>query len=152
VEVVDDEHRARREQREERAQEAAREAREVGRVFGAEARQAGEALRARRQQLRGGERQVVKERAGIGIAGIGLEPDAGRLARIEVARDERRLACAGRPGDPYDRVRARGVEPLEQALAPQHVVEPRAAEFCKRDGSGVGGLPRHGRRVLFIGL
>jgi hypothetical protein len=42
----------------------------------------------------------VEECAGIGISGVGLKPDTGRLARFDVACNQRRLARARRARDP----------------------------------------------------
>jgi hypothetical protein len=143
MKVVDDEHRLRREQREERAQESPRERSQLGRVLGAEARQRRERLRLRVHDVGCGDRQVMEERSGIGVSGVGLEPDTGRFARLDVARDQRRLAGAGGTGDPDDRMLARSVEPREQPLSPQHVVKAWPAELRERDRRRRGRGPRH---------
>ena len=151
MKVVDDEQRARRKQREELAHEMAREHRQVARVLGAEARQLVERPRPPAREIRRGERQIVEERPGVGVAGVGLEPDAVQLARDDIACDQRRLARAGRTGDPDDRMRARVVEAREQPLALLYVVEPRPAELGERCvGRLLGARPRHrpiGERV-----
>ena len=52
----------------------------------------------------------MEERTGVRVAGVGLKPDARDLARLDVARDQRRFACAGWPGDEDDRMLARCIE------------------------------------------
>ena len=136
VKVVDDNECVRREQCEECAQEPSRERRQFGRVLGAETRQCRALFRLRAHDVRGRLRQIVEECAGIGISGVGLKPDTGRLARFDVACNQRRLARARRARDPDDRVLARRIEPREQPLAPQHVVQARTTEFSERDRRG----------------
>ena len=75
----------------------------------------------------------MKERARIGIAGVGLEPDAVLLARRDITTDQRRFARTRRAGNPEDRMRAQRVDPREQPLALQDVIEARTAELGKRN-------------------
>src|SRR5205807_44605 len=71
--------------------------------------------------------------AGGGVRGVGLKPDTIQFARNDVAADERRFARARRTGDPRNGMRAQRVDPREQPLALQYVVEPRTTELGKRD-------------------
>jgi hypothetical protein len=122
VKIVDDEQRARRKEGEELAQKTPGERGQVAAVVRGEHRQRGGVLRAPYRQIGGGSAQIVKERGRVGVALVGLEPDAGQLARLDVARDEGRLAGARRTRNPDDRMRAMLVEQPEQALALLDVV------------------------------
>ena len=133
-------------QREELAHEAPRERRQVARVLRGEHGQRRGFARPAARQVRRRRAQVVEERRRVGVARIGLEPQPGQLARLDVACDERGLARARRPGDPQDGMRAALVEQSEQALTLLDVVQPRPAELGERgDGRRAAGGPRHQR-------
>ena len=126
VEVVEDERGAGGHAREELAEPAAGEAVEVAPVLVGEERQRPRLLPA---EAAAREPEVVEERRRIGVARVDVVPDRGELARLEVARDEHRLAGAGRAREPYDRVLPPLVEQPEQALARTDAVDAGTREF-----------------------
>ena len=110
VEVVEHEHAARGHAREELPEPAAREAVEVAAVLVGEERERRGLLPA---EPAAGEPQVVEERRGIGVARVDVVPDRRELPCLEVARDQHRLAAAGRAREPHHGVLASLVEQPE---------------------------------------
>ena len=76
-----------------------------------------------------GEAEVVEERRRIGVARVDVVPDRVELPRLEVARDEHRLAAAGRARQPDDRMLATLVEQPEEALARTDAIDAGTREF-----------------------
>src|SRR5204863_4862117 len=84
----------------------------------------------------------MDESGWIGIPTVGLIPDVGQIARLEVACDQRRLARAGGRRYPDDRARRGFVEEREQARPRQRIVKlgPRQfGESGRANGHGCGG-------------
>ena len=126
VEVVEHERSAGGHAREELAEPAAREAVEVAAVLVGEERERPRLLPA---EAASREAEVVEERRRIGVARVDVVPDRGELARLEVARDEHRLAGAGRAREPHDRMLPPLVEEPEQALARADAVDAGTREL-----------------------
>src|SRR6266545_2114371 len=63
------------------------------------------------------------------LADVDLIPQVTQAARVEIARDERRLARARRCADPDDRARERLIEQSEQARTRERVVQARPGEL-----------------------
>jgi hypothetical protein len=74
-----------------------------------------------------GQAEIVEESGDVGVAFVDLVPEPSRLARREVARDQRRLACAWRRPDPGDRF-------LPGQIEPPH--EPPSHEDPRLRGTG----------------
>ena len=66
---------------------------------------------------------VMHEGRGVAVGDVDLIPEVTQAARLEIARDERRLACARRGAYPDDRPRRSFVEQREEPRPRQRVVE-----------------------------
>jgi hypothetical protein len=124
VDVVEHQRRAAAHVLVERSEVVARERGDVGAVRGRERRQRRGALAA--LEPFGGEAEVMEERGRIIVAAVDLVPDRRNAARLEVAREKRRLAGARLRRDPHDRTAAQAVEAREKPLARERVARTRA--------------------------
>ena len=95
--VVEHQRPGRLEQRSQAPEQAAQVGRDVTQVVGGRRRPL--PPRPRQLQRHGGEKKVLEGR-GVGVAGVELQPDAGRGGGLQVGGDEGRLDDARRPGGP----------------------------------------------------
>jgi hypothetical protein len=82
----------------------------------------------------------MEERRRVRVAEVDLIPDVTKIARVEVAGDERGLARPGWRGQPDDRSRRSFVEEREQPRTRKRVVELGPREFGesgRASGQGV---------------
>ena len=124
--IVQRQHGRARQARVQLAKEAAAEAGEIAEIFW---RQQGQRLVLGRERSAGGEAQVIEECRGVSVAAVDVIPQAAQPSAFQVTRDQRGLACSGRPVHPDQRMRALPVEQREQSLAWQRAEQPGPAEL-----------------------
>ena len=133
--IVEHQHERRLELGGERLEVAARENAQPGEIFRGEVRQRCARVRRRRARCK---TEVVEKRARVVVARVDLVPQVRKLAIDEVAARQRGLARPRRGADPGQAMLAL-VEPLEQALAQEHVAVARARDLGEESA-------RRGRR------
>jgi len=129
VEVVEDEHAWSGQRREEIAEEGPDEADEIVLRLGSEY---GQPIRNPPCELAGREPEVVDERRAVDVADVAVVPEVRQVSRLQVARDERRLADAGGAAKPDDGPRRGFVEQREQARSRNGVVQPGPRQLGER--------------------
>ena len=133
VEVVEDHDARMGQDREEVAEEGTGEARQV--LLGLRG-EMGQYRRGLADELLRRDAEVVHEGRRVGVADVALVPEVTQPARLEVARDERRLARAGRGGYPDDRARRRLIEAREKTRPRECVVQLGPGQFGERRADG----------------
>ena len=116
--------------REQLAKEPAREGREPGALRAAEHRIL---ARATAFELARRVSEIVKERRDVRVVRIHLIPQALHAARLDVARSERGLAGARRPGDPDHAAPGRVFQPGEEPLARHRRADHRSGGLGECD-------------------
>ena len=145
VEVVEHDQRVRGQQGEELAAERAREARQVLLPLGGEHRQRRSAVA---DELDRRQAQVMEERRRVAVAGVDVVPQVRQAPRLDVARDQRRLAGSRWGRDPDHRSPARLVETREEARSRHRVKEPGTRQFGESGrATGQGSWLLEGRKA-----
>jgi hypothetical protein len=104
----------------------------------------GQSQRLARFQQSGTFSKKVRERGGVGITGIELQPRRLERSRLQVGGDQCRFTDACRPGNPQARHRFHAVDLYEQPIALDGTAKPGPPHLAKR-GHLVGACGAHAK-------